>query len=101
MKTKLILLLALILLLSSCAPTDSFVSVAEETAARPADQDAKWHLYINTSEKKIHYEPDCRYLKRTKEENITALASTSENLQTLLEMDYIPCNNCVFSDYLK
>lgn len=100
MKPKLILLLAVILLLSSCARTESVISVAEETEARPNIEDAESLLFVNVSAQKIHYKPDCRYLKQSNEENISRVAYTDEVLQNLFSMEFVSCSNCRFPDYL-
>ena len=97
----LLILLAMICLLSSCTQSDSRISISEETTQRPQIEDGTRCIYVNTSAKKIHYEIGCRYLKRSNKENITCLPYTAETLQDLILMEFVPCNNCRFPDYLE
>ena len=100
MKYRLLfLLLALLLLLSSCQETDSSLSHSAETTARPVVENTDLCLYVNTAAKKIHYSKECRYLKRSKEENITSMPYTAETLEDLRLMDFVNCNNCAFPDH--
>ncbi len=95
MKIRLfLLLLAIILLLSSCAQTDSVVSHSEETKQDLSIEDPRLPLYVNTATKKIHYHKDCRYLLQSNEENIVTMEYTEETLQSLLSMAYASCHNC-------
>jgi len=103
MKIRCLLLgLACLLLFSSCGRSDSVISLSETTKATlPTQVDPKYCLFVNVSAKKIHYQKDCRYLKRSNEENITRMDDTETNRETLDRMDFLPCNNCCFPDYLK
>ena len=100
MKQKLIFLLSLLLLLSSCGATDSTISVAEGSDAQPNTENAESILYVNVSAKKIHFKPDCRHLKQSSAKNISRVGYTDDALQSLLAMEYAPCDNCRFPDYL-
>lgn len=95
MKSRiLLLLLAAILLLSSCAGPDSAVSHSKETAPDLSIKDPAFPLYVNTAAKKIHYAKDCRYLLQSNEENIIQMEYTEETLHSLLSMEYTSCQNC-------
>ena len=96
----LMFILAVCILFSSCASHSSRISVAEGTVAQPNLEEAAAILYISTSVKKIHYKSDCRNLKQTKKENITPLKDTPENREMLQRLEFTPCNNCRFPDYL-
>ena len=100
MKIKLLLLLAVVLLLSSCTRTESTISVAEETVAHPNTDKAKAVLYVSINAKRIHYHSDCRDLNRTLEKNVIMITDTDANREALINMEYLPCDNCIFPDYV-
>ena len=89
-----LLLLAIVLLFSACAKTDSDVSHSEETAPNLSVKDPTFPIYVNTAAKKIHFDKDCRYLSQSNEENIIRMEYSEETMQSLCSMEFASCDNC-------
>lgn len=51
-------------------------------------------LTVNISSKTIHFESTCRHVENAKEENLRSLEDTTDNVNTLLSMDYTLCSAC-------
>jgi hypothetical protein len=92
MKKRYIVMVAAMLLFSSCARNADFViDLRAETEAVFAKEDGV-SVIINKNSQTFHLDEDCSYLSRMKDENRLELAV--ESAEMLLQYGYHPCGRC-------